>query len=199
MAAGWMLLAATILGFLFLIQGVRPDFAEQLANPRFAIALSASLATGVLAATGCFLGSLPDRSRYWLLLPLPALIVWISTIGYGCLTDLVEINPSGMQLSETALCFLTLLVVSAPLSAATFVMLRHVGRLRPAPVTMTAGLAVAGIASAALSIFHQLDATILVLVWNVGMAGLVAAANCIIGRQILQRAAARVMAQRGES
>jgi hypothetical protein len=28
--------------------------------------------------------SLPDRSLWWLLLPLLALAMWITTIGYGC-------------------------------------------------------------------------------------------------------------------
>jgi len=66
-------------------------------------------------------------------------------------------------------------------------MLRHVARLRPTALTITAGLGVAGIASAALSLFHELDATIMVLIWNVGMAGLVVLVDCIVGRRIFRR------------
>jgi hypothetical protein len=39
------------------------------------------------------------------LLPAPALVVWISNIGYGCLTDWVRIGPEGMSAGEAAQCF----------------------------------------------------------------------------------------------
>jgi len=35
---------------------------------------------GVLASVGCLWRAFPDRSRGWLLLPVPSLIVWVSTI-----------------------------------------------------------------------------------------------------------------------
>jgi hypothetical protein len=34
--------------------------------------------------SGVLMISLPDRSLWWLLLPLLALAMWITTIGYGC-------------------------------------------------------------------------------------------------------------------
>src|SRR5256885_12713860 len=50
----------------------RSDLALRLRQPEFVIGIAASLATGVLAAIASFLLSIPDRSRAWLLLPLPA-------------------------------------------------------------------------------------------------------------------------------
>ena len=110
------------------------------------------------------------------------LVVWVSTIGYGCLTDWVAVGSSGVQLGEAINCFRTLFLVSVPLSLATFAMLRHVARLRLAAVTITGGLAVAGIASAALSLFHPPDASLMVLIWNVGMAGAVVAVDVLVAR-----------------
>ena len=81
-----------ILVLLAVSHGARPDLAQRLQQPTFVVSILASLLTGILAAIASFLVSLPDRSRGWLLLPLPALIVWISTIGYGCLTDWVSVN-----------------------------------------------------------------------------------------------------------
>src|SRR5690349_15356085 len=48
----------------------------------------ASLATAVLAALAAFELSLPDRSDWWALLPLPPLVVWIALNGLGCLATL---------------------------------------------------------------------------------------------------------------
>ena len=78
--------------------------------------------------------SLPDRSRWWMLLPAPALAVWVSTIGYGCLTDWVSMGPDGVRMGEAVRCFATLLLTSVPLSIAMLVMLRHAALLRPTAV-----------------------------------------------------------------
>jgi len=192
--AAWLVLAAAVLGLLAAAHGVRSDIAQRLREPTFLVGLVASAATGVLAALAALVASLPDRSRAWLLLPVPALAVWVSTIGYGCLTDWVSLQPDGMHAGKAVRCFATLLVTSVPLSLAIFSMIRHVAPLRPATVTMTAGLAVAAVTSTALSLFHVLDATILILVWNLGMAALIVAVEGAAGRRLLGWMATRPQA-----
>ena len=183
-AALWLLLAGLVLLALAAVYGGRPDLALRLRDPSFAIALAGSLATGILAAIAAFYLSLPDRSRLWLLLPAPALALWIATIGYGCLTDWVSIGPGGVRLGSTLECFATLVIASLPLSVALLVMLRHAARLHPTMVGMTGGLASAGIAATALSLFHELDATVMVLVWHLGAAALIVALGGIFGRRM---------------
>ena len=186
---GWLALAAGILLLLVIEHGLRPDLLEQLRKPSFLAGCMASAATGVLAAVGCLLGSLPDRSRRWLLLPLPTLLVWVSTIGYGCLTDWVSMDAGALRMGEAVRCFATVLAVSVPLSVAMFAMLRHAARLRPKLVTMTAGLAVAAMTSTALSLLHQIDATAMILAWNLGVAVLLVALEGALGRRVLSRLA----------
>lgn len=187
--AGWLALAAAILLLLVVEHGFRPDLAEQLRKPSFLLAGVASAATGGLAAIGCLMGSLPDRSRRWLLLPLPALLVWVSTIGYGCLTDWVSLDAGALRMGEAARCFATVLAVSVPLSVAMFAMLRHAARLRPKLVTMTAGLAVAAMTFTALMLLHRIDATLMILAWNLGVAALLVAVEGALGRRVLSRLA----------
>ena len=131
-----------------------------------------------------FLASVPGRSRRWLLLPAPAMTIWISTIGYGCLTDWISIGPDGVNLGETARCFATLVVVSMPLSLVMLIMLRYVARLAPAPIAMVASLAVAAMTAAALSLFHPLDATLMVLISNLGVAALFLLGSGLLGRRL---------------
>jgi hypothetical protein len=180
-AALWLLFAALILVALAVLQGTRPDLAERLRQPTFAAALAGSLLTGVLAAVAAFHLSLPDRSRLWLLLPVPILVLWVSTIGYGCLTNWVSIGPDGIRLGTTLECFATLAIVSLPLSVVLLVMLRHAARLYPTTVAMMGGLASAGIAATALSLFHELDASAMVLLWNLGVAALIVALGGVLG------------------
>jgi hypothetical protein len=110
----WLLVAGLALVALAALHGARPDLALRLRQPAFVAALAGSLLTGVLAALAAFQLSLPDRSRGWLFLPTPALVLWLATIGYGCLTSWVSIGPSGIRLGSTLECFRTLVLVSLP-------------------------------------------------------------------------------------
>jgi len=182
----WLALAALILALLAIVHGVRADLAERLHQPVFVVSITAALATGVLAAVAAFMVSLPDRSQWWLALPAPALAVWVGTIGYGCLTDWVVIGLDGVRFGETLRCFATLVLTSVPLAIALAVMLRYAALLRPGAVTLAGALAVAAITSSALSLFHDLDATMMILIWNLGTAALITGLGGLFGRRVLR-------------
>lgn len=193
----WLLFAGCILGLLAISQGVRVDFGQRLQQLPFAIGLASSLLTGILAAIAAFLVSLPDRSRSWLLLPLPPLLVWFSTIGYGCLTSWITIGPDGIRLGETARCFATLVLTSVPLSLAMLLMLRYAALLRSMDVLLTGSLAVAAITATALMLFHDLDATVMILLWNLGTAALIVGLAGMFGRRMFSWVAPRSMLPQG--
>jgi hypothetical protein len=67
------------------------------------------------------------------------------------------------------------------------IMLRYVAFLRPVSVALIGSLAVSGITSSALSMFHPLDATVMVLGWNLGTAVLFVVIAAIIGRNAARR------------
>ena len=183
-AAGWLVLAAFIVVLLAVGQGLRPDLADRLHQPAFAIGMAASLLTGILAAIAAFLVGLPDRSHLWGLLPVPPFALWMSTIGYGCLTGWIGLGPDGIHLNEMARCFATLLLTSIPLSVAMLVMLRHAAALYPRSVAVIGSLGVAAITASALSLVHELDATVMVLAWNVGTATLMVGTSGVLGRRV---------------
>jgi len=191
-AALWLLFAALVLGLIGVAHGVRPDLSERLRQPVFVIGMLGALATGMLAAFASFRIGLPDGSRRWLLLPLPAMALWVSTIGYGCLTGWIGIGPHGVHFGEAAQCFETLLMTSVPLSIAMLFMLRHAALLCPMEVSVAGGLAVGAMTSFALSLFHDLDATVMILMWNLGSAALIAGLGSLFGRSMFTWMAARL-------
>ena len=192
-AAGWLLFAALILALLAVSQGVRPDFSQRLQDSTFVIGLTASLLTGISGAIAAFMVSLPDRSRLWSVLPVPSLIVWLSTIGYQCMTHWVTLDPHAIRLGEAARCFATLVLTSLPLSLAMLVMLRYAASLLPVTVTLTGSLAVAAITATALSLFHSQDATVMILMWNLGVAGLIVGIGVVLARKMFSWVAPRSM------
>jgi hypothetical protein len=192
-AAMWLMFAALVLTLIGIAHGLRSDFLECVQQPRFVAAMIGALTTGILAAMASFRLSLPDSLRLWLVLPLPALALWVSAIGYGCLTDWVTIGPDGVRLGEAVRCFATLLLTSVPLSIAMLVMLRYAALLQSTEVSLMGGLAVAAITSFALSLFHNLDATMMILVWNLGSAVILATLGAVFGKSMFAWAAARLM------
>ncbi len=190
-AAGWLLFAALMLALLAVSHDVRPDLALRLRQPEFVIGVAASLATGVLAAIASFLLSIPDRSRAWLLLPLPALFVWVSTLGYGCLINWVSLQPGSLPFGEEAGCFALLVLTGVPLSLAMLIMLRHAALLAPTRVAISGGLAVAAVTATALSIFHDHDASAIILIWNFGTAVLLVALGGAFGSRMFSWVAQR--------
>jgi len=181
----WLAFAAIVLGLFAIAHGVRPDFSDRLGQPLFLLGMLGALATSILAAVASFRLSLPDSSRWWIILPLPALALWVVTIGYGCLTDWVSIGPDSVRLGEAIRCFATLLMTSVPLSIAMLAMLRYTALLRPLEVSVLGGLAVAAVTAFALSLLHDLDATVMILIWNLGAAALIASLGSLFGRSML--------------
>jgi len=181
----WLAFAATVLCLIAIAHGVRPDFSDRLRQPLFVLGMLGALATSISAAVASFRLSLPDSSRLWAVLPLPALALWVATIGYGCLTDWVSLDPDGVHMGEAIRCFATLLMTSIPLSIAMLVMLRYAALLRPLEVGIVGGLAVAAVTAFALSLFHGLDATVMILIWNLGTAALIATLGSLFGRSML--------------
>ena len=96
-------------------------------------------------------------------------------------------------MGEAARCFATLLLTSVPLSIAMLIMLRHAALLRPTAVSAAGGLAIAAMTSFALSLLHDLEATIMILIWNLGVAALIAGLASAFGRPTLLWVAARIM------
>jgi hypothetical protein len=183
-ATFWLSVAAVILVLLAVSHGARPDLAQRLQQATFVVSIGAALLTGILAAITSFLVSLPDRSRGWLLLPLPALVLWLSTIGYGCLTDWVDLDASSLRIGEAARCFATLVLTSVPLSLLMLVMLRHAAPLRPTSVALTSSLAVTAMTASALSLSHAVDATIMVLISTLGPAVAFVGLGALLGTRM---------------
>ncbi|CDX21768.1 conserved membrane hypothetical protein [Mesorhizobium sp. ORS 3324] len=187
-ATGFLLLAALILAMIALVHGWRPGLLVRLAEIRFALSLAGALLTGVLAAVAAFLVSLPGRSRHWLWLPIPSLALWLFSIGYQCLSFWTPMASEGASPGETASCIATLVLTSLPLSLALALMLRHAASFNPAPVIFAASLSVAGITAAALTLFHPLDASVEILMFNLGTGLLIMLSGAAINMFLSRRA-----------
>jgi hypothetical protein len=184
-AAGWIVFATALIAVLAAIRGLRADFAEQINDTGYLVALAGAWLTGATAALAAFEVSLPDRSRAWLLLPLPAVLMWVSGFAVGCLGDWIAI-PAGAPVAQDSIhCLTTILIASAGLIAVLLPMLRRSRTLRPAETAWIGILAVAGFADTAHLLMHMVQASLLVLVINLIPATIIVLLGGLAGRRAI--------------
>ena len=183
----WLALATVAVGGAVAVHGLRHDMAERMLLPQEVLQWTASVVAGGTAALAAAMLARPDRSARWVLLPLPALVLWFASLGWGCLTDLARLGPMGTQIGTSWGCFKFILAMGIPLAGAQFWLLRHAGAVRPGPVLVLGGLASAALCSAGLSLFHHLDASVMILLWHGGAMALLTLLGWLLGRPVLWR------------
>ena len=188
-AAAWIGFALAVIGLLAAAVGPRHDLMERLGQPHEMAQLLFCLATGVLAAVAAFELSLPGRSPYWALLPLPPAVAWVASLGMGCLAEVARMGPQALVFGTSWECFRFIVLMGVPLALSLLWMLRHAGPIRPVPVAALGGLAGAALSAAGLSLFHHIEAALLVLVWHGGATLVVVACFLLAGHAWRARAA----------
>jgi hypothetical protein len=180
----WLGFCAGVVGLVTLLRGARPDLAAQFARPDALLAFVAALLTGMTAAIATFHVSVPGRARAWALLPLPALGLWLASLGWGCFSDWLRLGPDGLALGQSFHCLEAIVMTSLPLGLIMLVMVRHAGLGRPRTTAWLGALSVSALASAGVTFFHDLDTALMVLVWHLGTVGLLTLASWLGGGRL---------------
>lgn len=186
----WCALAVLVIGLAVAERGLRHDLAARMAMPQEVAQFLASVATGLAAALAAAMLARPDRSPAWALLPVVPLVLWLGGLGWGCFADLGRMGPRALAMGTSWGCLKFILLMGTPLTAALYLLLRHAGPVRPLPVLLLGGLASAALCSAGLSLFHHLDAMLMILVWHGGAVASLAVLGWALGRPLLLRAPA---------
>ncbi|WP_149193604.1 DUF1109 domain-containing protein [Luteimonas suaedae] len=164
----WIAMAAALIAAIVAAYGLRPGLAELAATPAL-VEWIASVLTGVLAAYAVFQISVPGRSPRWAWLPLPALLLWLGGLGWGCLHDAARMGSAAFALEmASSECAVAIAMTSIPLGLVMLLMVRHAGVIRPAPTAMLSALSAAALSAAGVSLFHGGESALMVLLWHVG-------------------------------
>src|ERR1700722_19221910 len=85
----WLILVAALAAVCATFADVAAAWHRLTAISDMWLAALGSLATMATAAFAAFELSLPDRSRSWALLPLPAAVLWVGASGLGCMRAVI--------------------------------------------------------------------------------------------------------------
>jgi len=111
--------------------------------------------------------------------------IWLGSLGQGCVQDWIRFGPDGISLQPDWFCFPAIVLVGAVPAIAIAVMLRRGAPLTPHMTTALGGLAAAGLGDFGLRLFHSQDASLMVLVWQVGTVCILTVAAAWAGRYLL--------------
>jgi len=175
-------LAAGVLLALVLLRGLRPDLADCLATTAFVVGLLAALATAIAGTLAALLLAAPDRPRSWIALPLGAAALWLGAVGVGCLRAWVPLAPGMVTAAELANCFATVVLAATPVTIGLLWQLRRAVPLRPGLPLAAAVLAASGFTSVVLSLVHSINASVMILAWNVVIVGALALVHALASR-----------------
>jgi hypothetical protein len=181
----WLALVAPYVVVIVIAMSPRPDLAAKLGDPRFVIEQSAALLTAIAAAAAALATTIPGFDRRVALLPALPLAVWLGSLGQGCVSAWINATPGGLSLYPDWLCIPATVLIGALPAVVIVVMLRHGAPLAPHLTTALGGLAAAGIGNFGLRLFHQQDASVMVLVWQFGTVFALTAAAAWAGRRLL--------------
>jgi hypothetical protein len=193
----WLGIALGYVALVVLLHPYTPQLTRGMLSARLIVEWIAALVTGMTAAWAAFCSTVPGYDRRMLWLPLLPGLVWVGTLGAGCVSDWLQLGAAGLTLRPDWDCLPPgTLIGSVPL-VAILVMLRHGAPLRPHLSVALAALAVAGIGNAGLRFFHPGDASIMILTWHFGVAFALTLLAGLLGRTVLSWRQARLRAPHG--
>lgn len=183
--AAWLLVAVPYVVLVVFVVAPRGDLISKLSEWRYVVEQVAALATGITAATAAFATVIPGYDRKFLFLPVLPLAIWLGSLGQGCIQAWIELGPAGLSLRPDWFCFPAIVLVGAVPAIAMAVMLRRGAPLTPHMTTALGGLAAAGLGDFGLRLFHPQDASLMVLVWQVGTVFILTAMAAWAGHYLL--------------
>ena len=184
-ALAWLAVVALVAGAAILKLSNLHAFAARASDPRLAVELFATLATGLAGVIAAFHLSVPGRHRAWVLLPAPFAALWVGLSGLGCWKYWAEQTANGWRLGESAHCFVFLLGIGIPLAGLLLFSLRKAHPLQPRLVASVGAMGVAALAAFILQFFHPFDVTLMDFGAHLTALAIVIAAAGVSGRQAL--------------
>jgi len=181
----WLAVAGPYVALVIWLHPHTPEIIVSLADMRMVVEVAAALATGMTAACAAFCSTVPGYDRRMLWLPVPPAAVWAATLGVGCLNDWLAYGAAALALRPDWDCLPPAIMVGSLPLVVILVMLRRGAPLRPKISVALAALAVAGLGNAAMRLFHPGDATVMILVWHVGIAFALTALAGLLGKLVL--------------
>jgi hypothetical protein len=182
----WLAVSMPWVAFVVGAMGMRPDLALKFEDTRWVLEQAAALTTAVTAAMAAFCAGVPGRPRWEHALPAIPLLVWLGLLLDGCLGVWMAAGPAGLSLAQDWECLPAIVMVGFVPAIAMALMLYRTAPMAPMLSVGLGGLAAGGLGNFGLRLFHIQDASLMVLVWQLGTVALLTATSAGLGHRIVR-------------
>lgn len=183
-AIGWLALSGIYIAIVLLLMNGH-GLPTKWNDPRFILERVSALAVGIGAAVAAFATIVPGYNRHFLSVLLIWLVVWLGTVGEGCIQSFVKLGPGALSFNHDLACFPFIVFLSTVPAILMALMLRHGAPLTPHLTSALGALAAASLANFSLRLFHPEDVTLALLFWHIGGIFLLSAVAAGAGRYLL--------------
>ncbi|MBR0693576.1 NrsF family protein [Bradyrhizobium lablabi] len=166
--ANWLALAVPYVALTIMLMSPRADLAARLTDSKYLVEQLAALLTSIAAGLAAFASIIPGLDRRVFALPLVPFAIWLSSLGAGCINAWIQLGPAGLSVDSDWDCFRTMVLINIVPAVTMALMLQRGAPLTPHLTTTLGGLAAAALGNFGLRLFHPQDASIMVLVWQMG-------------------------------
>lgn len=181
----WLAIGIPAMAVAVLIGRPRPDLALKITELPWLIEQGAAFATALLAAYAAFSLVVPGRSRQVAWLPLAPFLIWLGTLGIGCLRSWLAREAAGLAFEPELECLPSIVAVGAVPCLAIYWMVKRCAPLRPGLTLALAALAAAALGNVGHSMTHEQNSGLMVLVWHFGSVATLAGLGWGLGRLLL--------------
>lgn len=181
----WLSISVAYAMLVVIVVGLRPDIDAKLADPRFLVEITSAFLVSMLAAYAAFSAECPGSPLWERFAPVPAIFLWLASLGGGCWQAWIQNGPAGLTITPDLHCFPSIVLIGIVPGILILAMIRRGAPIAPLTTVALAMLAAGALGAATLRLFHTQDASIMVLIWQFGSVAVLAALGGLLGRQFL--------------
>ncbi len=163
-ALGWVALSVPAVVGVGMFMEAEPIVSARLAQMSVLVTLGACIATSLCAVFAAMMLGVPGRSRAWIWLPVPPLLIWLGSFGRQCVLEWLGLVDGELLAGPHLHCLPDIAMMTAIPTLAVVILARGGAWFEQRLVLALGGLAAAALANAALSLVHPQDAGLLVLI-----------------------------------
>src|SRR5262249_42195516 len=141
----------------------------------------AALVVALTAAMAAFCAAVPGRPLWERAVPVLPLLVWLGTLGVGCVEEIISVGPRGLKFQTDWACLPSIVMIGMVPGVAMALMLRRGAPMAPVLSVGLGGLAASALADLGLRLAHQQDASLMVIVWQVGTVAMLTTLSAMLG------------------
>jgi len=182
----WLAVSLPWVAAVVYVMGIRPDLGVQMSDGHWLFEQSAALLTALMAAMAAFCAGVPGRPKWEHYLPLLPLAMWLAALGQGCVQDWLSLGSAGLVVRPDWQCLPGIVFVGLGPAIAMTVMILRGSPIAPMTTTALGALAAGGLAEVGLRLFHQEDASLMVLIWQAGTVFGLSFLAGLFGRKLLR-------------